>query len=349
MSGVPFWGKETFSDIRQLTQDSFPVVSLKDFSALACSRGYYADITDMYHLFEALSLQDYLIAFPNTLSTLSSDPEVLKYLPPFFVTWSRDVRFNYRDRLVFIPVYYYDIALTIRQIPDESSVVLDVVDSWMEEGSSKRFGKIAVKHSFIYHQHVIDDRDTGFREEYLLLYNPTTKHKCKLYIKDLPYFSDATFSLTQLYERYINAAYIYSENFDFDWTKYLRIKNTKAPNEEQKLRKSLKFPDYANPFKDIGYKDVRQYPFEVLYGRPMRLDSDQPYWRRILEFEAYLYCAFAQGVPPEETDWVRPFNELGKSKRTLSFGDSYPLILKYYYKNNPSLRKKTYERFYSRK
>lgn len=356
MSGIPYWGSSTFSDIRELNKNSFNILSLSDLSNYANDRGFPFEVEDLHTLFTALAHLDWLFVIPENPTDYSKSP----YQPNYFLSWARDVRFNYRDRMMFAPYFAFSVSEVQASTAYQTNELLDAVvlvnDVPVEpeevedsDNSTTETCTIALKHSFSYRLHLLDDRDTGFRRDELLVYDPRRKQGYRLTLTGLPYFQEETFSLADMYERYINAAYIQSENFDFDWTKYLRIQaKGVSPSPEQRLRKKFGFPNYFDAFKEYRYQDVRQYHFEELYGRQMRLDSDQPYWRRILDFESYIYCVTAQNAHPVETEYLQQYNELGIKSRHFSYGTGKPLVLKYYYKNSPTLSKKTFERYTKR-
>ena len=59
-----------------------------------------------------------------------------------------------------------------------------------------------------------------------------------------------------------------------------------------------------------------------------------------------MYCLFGQGIGVEEEKHQKDFAKLGVSKRFLTYkGGIKPLTLKYYYKDDVALKRKSFERF----
>jgi hypothetical protein len=321
LNGTPYWGNESFSDIRSLDRLQTKPISTSEITDLCNSKGISVAVTDMYSLFLALAHLDFLFVIEDE-GTL--------------VTWCRDVRFNYRDRFIFVPYYKYETAEYILSNHFKDMSKIDLIEEDIAN----------VRHNFELCSFILDDRRTGSRVDSIMLYDYENKVKYTLSIKDVPYFSGSEFSLLDLYDRYINSAYMASDLRDFYWEKYTRIDNKYKNNREHILRKRLELKAYSENYKEIAYTDVRQYTYEELKESSLVPDNEISYWLRILEFEAYLYCVFAAGVTVSEEYYKGEFDMLGKTLRFLPCSKNGKcLVLKHYYKDDIRMRVKSYERY----
>lgn len=323
MNGTPYWGKQTFQDIRDINDLPHTELTLDKIKDLSKSSGLSYDIKDTYTLFLALANLDFLFIIEG---------ETL------FTTWCRDIRFNYRDKKVFIPYYSYkveDLEFS-REVAEND--FLDTTDN----------KNIKIRHEFKLESILLEDRNTGIVKTQIDLYDYINKIKYKLNIPKLPYLSTETFSLADLSNRYIESAYIKVDNTDSDdWKKYLKVDTRGSKKKEHKIRLKEGLNLYAEGYNDLTYNDVRHYEYSELHeGSRMVADEIKPYWLRMYEFEAYLYCIFAQELEVEEKEYKEPFAKLGVSERFLTYTENKkPLVLKHYYKNEITLRRKSYERY----
>jgi hypothetical protein len=321
MHGIPYWGTESFSDIRDLVNLKIEALTLDKINDLCKNKGILIHVTDMYSLFLALSHLDFIFVIEQDGT---------------WVSWCRDIRFNYRDRFLFIPYYKYKAEnYTIKKHFKDMSK-LDLVAE----------NTLSIKYDFEIATMLLEERTTGFRLETITLYDYENKSKYSLSLRGITHFTPSTFSLGNLHDRYIASSYVASDLHDFFWEKYCRIDNKFKNNREHKLRKKMGLKAYSSVFSEIRYTDFRQYTYEELNLTSLVSNTDKPYWLRILEFEAYLYCIFASSATVLEEEYTVLFADLGVKSRFLSYvKNGKSLILKYYYKDTLMLRRKSFERY----
>lgn len=324
MSGIPYWGAKTYEDTAYVLTVEPVRMSLKELNNLAYTLGSPIEIKDIRSLFVVLSDLEFLFVTPdeNTL----------------FFTWCHDIKFNYRDRLLFIPYYIYD------EEPYSGNLRASGIDKIKFSN-----GDYHIKHSFEYRTRVIDDRDTGYKDYNLTLFSPKSGHYISIsFEENLPYLDEVP-SLEELHRLYLDSAYFtddYSAYMEYA-TRYIRTTNKYKDNYEHVLRNRLGLPTFITNFVELRYQDVRSYPYEELHGDKEVVSDKSKFLPRLVRFESYLYCMCASGVTPTEVD-EKEYEELGKTTRFISYGDSKPVIIKYYYKNNPNMRRKSYERYQQR-
>lgn len=321
MHGTPYWGENTFNDIRNIPELELEELTLEKISELCNDRGLLYDVKDIYTLFLSLAELDFLFLY--------GDSEA-------FLSWCRDIRFNYRDRYIFIPFYTYDTKTVVVDRKVVNQKFLDVVDD----------RTVHVRYNFSLKKTVVNNRKDNFSEKELYLYDYISKKKYHLALPTIPFIEKGVFSLNELSDRYINSAYFLEEGVTSeDWKKYFPVNNKKRWNKEYQFRKSLNLPLYKDSFIDIGYSDVRQYSYHELFEGVRLEEESEPFWLRIYKFEAYLYCIMAEGLDPIEEEYNSNFRQLGKTKRHITIQGVKPLILKHYYKDNVTMRRKSYERY----
>jgi hypothetical protein len=292
VNGTPYWGNECFSELRGLSEIETCPLSISKINELCNSKGLTVHVSDMYSLFLSLAHLDFLFVIEANGT---------------WVSWCRDVRFNYRDKFVFIPYYRYKTEQYELKHHFKDMSHIDLVDSDVAN----------VRYDFEMDSITLDDRRIGFRADSVVLYNPESKVKYRLSIKEVPYFSPSEFSMEDLFTRYLTSAYIASDLHDFYWHKYSRIDNKFKNNREHLLRRKMGLKAYAHKYTELIY-----------------------------QFEAYLYCIFAVGVSPIEVEYKNQFDKLGNSLRFISYcKNDKCLVIKHYYKDNVTMRVKSYERY----
>jgi hypothetical protein len=324
MYGTPYWGKETFQEVRDIKELPTNDLTIDKITDLCKSKGLVVNIEDTYSLFFALSKLDLLFITENKNT---------------YVTWCRDIRFNYRDRNIYIPYFEYETEQRTFKRTLLENAFLDMPNP----------KTLNIRHNFKLSSTKVNDRKDSTNIDSLLLYDHINKIKYHLPYPSLPYLIQPDFSLADLAERYLNSAYIESEVVeDTDWKKYLKVGTKGKKSKEHKIRLKAGLKLYANQYTDMTYTDVRKYTFEELNnGSHLRLDDTKPFWERVFEFEAYLYCIFAQGIKVQEQEYQSDFVLLGVSKRHLTYDKSTkPLILKHYYTDKTmQTRRKSFERY----
>lgn len=315
MKGTPYFGEKTAQQLE--------VLRLRKPESLTPTT--FKGVTDIYTLFRYLACEGYLFVIEDETG--------------FYTSWAWDIRFNYRDREIFIPYYTYETFLHKALERDLSNPYLTIVNG----GDSGAY--IEVKHSFKMGKLIIDDRKTGYRVPSVTVYNPQTEDYYKILLIDLQYFSLPNFSITDLLSRHTNYKYNLMQFDDLSKADCYLDPKVKF-SRERSIRNSKGYPTYVKPFLDINYQDIRTYNVGAFSEEATLVISSDPYHLRVYDFEAYLYCIFAQGVEPIESEYLDIWNSLGVSKRFITLGGKHPLTLKYYYTDKPQKFKKlTYERF----
>lgn len=329
MYGIPFLGDGHYEKTSRLANNLVKQpLSLNSLREKAVESGVTEPV-DLYSLFLCLAELDWLFLIEKDVA---SDFSFDRYR----LSWCTDIRFNYRDKEIFIPYYDYDTETYTgdKRYKDESKLNRISDDT------------IMVNYFFRFRRQILDDRKTGFRSDSILVVNPATLVLYDISIKDLPYLTSPEFSFSTLYDRYLDSAYVESDLDAENWKRYIRNDNKFKNNREHLLRNHLDLPLYGEGYKDYTYVDVRMYTWEELTGSLMYDDENRPYWRRKLLFESYLYCGMAGDHTPVEAEYGKDYQRLGVDLRTLTINKgNKPLILKYYYKNNFSMRRKTFERY----
>lgn len=342
MKGSPCWGKNTYQDILKIDLNRAINLSLDTFNTLLIKNNIDdIEVKDIYTLFLALHRLNMLFVIKDK-DTLDSERSEL------FLSWCSDISFNYRDRKIVIPYYSFSRV--------ECNTKFDYSETDYIDSIGKN--KISLKYAFKLNLLTVDDRETGERLDNLYVYDYESKLVYLINLSGLPYLSSETFSMEDLYNRYINSAYIVSDLvMEKEKWKYYSIENPKGRyiNIEHKQRSNRGLPHYFDKYNvNYKYRDVRHYNFEELMGYFL-VDDESDFSLRLYLFEAYLYCIFAQKLEVLEDDYKTGFNALFESnsyrKRFLkvSYHDKgrYPLILKDYYcdRVNYGHRRKTYERY----
>lgn len=317
MKGIPHFGIETAEAINSL-QDRQP----KDINPRTL-RG----VTDLHTLFRYLLKNEYLfiIEHPNTNR--------------LYTSWCWDIRFNYRDREIFIPYYSYRTFFHRAIERDLNNPYLTI--STLED--KKKY--ISVRHSFEVNKFIIDNRKEGYRHPTIRVYHPSTDNYFQIDITSLPYLAENVFYIDELLRRHTNYKFLLSE---FDTTSKDRhyFDFTSKKNREKRLYLKEGYPTYGEKYTDLNYQDIRTFIVNPFSDEAQQMTTDDDYVTRVYDFESYLYCLFAQKAQPYEKDIKQRWSELSTKKRFITLGNTYPLTLKYYYTDKPNeFRKLTYERF----
>lgn len=331
LKGTPYWGNSTFSDLTGLVSRKPVEIDKNKLSDICNKKGVNICVKDLYTAFLA-------IVELNLIILVDKDKG--------FCSWGRDVRFNYRDKYIFLPYYSFDREEIERKAKVKDTKYLDMVNE----------KTVSIKYNFKLETLVIDNRESNYRLDSLLLYDLDTRDFYNLVISDLSYLEQDFFDVEDLYSRYINSSFIVTDlvSTNRKWS-YNTISSSKQEfkTNESKMRSYYKLGRYIEGVKpkELKYMDVRAYPFEEIMG-DFIVDDEIAFDLRRYYFEAYLYCIFADKIACSDTRFNKELNALRKNKRYIRYGRKYPLILKYYYysagdlfESGKKIRKKTYERF----
>lgn len=313
INGIPYWGNETFNEMRELAK----IVEVPE--------KVLPEADSLYTLFLLLAKKNYILRISEG--------------DKFFYSYVRDICFNYRDRIIFIP--YWSYKEKIVSYLSENRQHLDYINGH----------NLCVRYAFCKLIDIIDNRQTKERKEYIEVYDSENKELYKVRIKELPYITEKYFSIKDLHDRYINSAYYYMDNEGFDFeNRYHKIDREHGFNIEYRIRQQRSLEHWRKGLNDyslVDYRDVRMYKYhDLASNQKLKFDITKRYWERKYLFEAYLYCIFAANLPIEEEGYQKDFEKLGKSKRVVKYEENdVSLFLKYYYKDDIAMSKLSYEKY----
>lgn len=236
-----------------------------------------------------------------------------------WLTWFNDIVFNYRDKECYIPYYEYQIYHT-----DSTNLRTDNKGHLLlaEDGT------LGIRYNFIFKKCDIDINKMSF-----ILYNTQTSEKYQVAAKR--WYNDKEFSIRKLHSLYVDSSYA-EDDFVFNKHSggYHYINKTVKGfrNKENNLREEYNLQTYSNEHKYIrDYRDVRSYTYEeVVIKEGMREGLDL-YKIRRLRFESYLYCVLRQHSEPDDKEFKKEWNKLGKTRTFIKYGDNIKLIIKSYW------------------
>lgn len=316
LKGIPYWGESTFEDMRTLAR-KFEEVQIED----------YVSASDMFTLFHELGSKNYVF--------------ILREKDGTFFSWCKDIRFDYRDKVVYIPYYTYS----------EKSVKTS-----KEYKHLDRIGDTINVHY-------------GFQARLMPVYVPTLNYKiAELYVANIEelaifrvqisenYLEDSP-SIDQLYRAYLNASY-----FDEEWSQidfknnYHWIGAEKGLNMEYAVRASQHLPVWA--LKDnreatpqckkfLNCCDIRLYDLQTIQTMfDFDLHTELQYWERRYLFDAYLLFSVMSGKAWRELEFNERWKQLGTKYEFIKYGSSdFPLYLKHYYKLDDKFNRRSYEKY----
>ena len=246
------------------------------------------------------------------LAELAINTDVLVILDNKWVSWLKDLRFNYRDKRCYLPYYTYELTCIgcSKTSTDFNQLYTD------EQGLSY------IRHSYNYSELEVAPNtklytyscDTG---DYIL-YNITGFSK------------DIDFNLETLYQKYLVSCYTSTIVDPYDSGYHFITRQTKQlKNPEKSYRHKYSLPDYSyTNIPEQEYRDVRQYKYEEVVLLTGFTDSLSSYKLRRLDFESYLYCLLRQPKLPEQLQTLKSPEDY------IKIGKSIKLIIKGYWLPN---------------
>lgn len=249
--------------------------------------------------------------------TLENDINAAIIIDNTFISFIRDIQFNYANHIIEIPYMKYDID-TVESKTTNKHIV------------RKNSKEVYVRYNYEYAKKQIELGDT-------LEILSITDGKIKIsQVKLTSYTRGMSEASTEkLLELYHNYCY---QDDDYRLTKHLEgytylTKNfINVKNKENYLRKSFNLPTYKDDVhpKEIDYRDVREYRADQLMQNTtlwLNSSNSEPYQIRRLRFESYLYCVLAEHLKFKEED---VYDKL-KHRKIYKIGEDKPLILKNYW------------------
>lgn len=272
--GIPYFGLET------------PAIIQNIFSS-KCERGY-----KMYKTVKEL------------IDTEAIANDVVVIIDGKWLTWLRDIQFNYRDGSCTIPYYKFNTR-TYKYSKKRSNNKGHLI-------TNKEKGTVTVRYKYD-----LLEKQFGPNES-LTVYNLKTEKKYHIKAKN---WFDTEFNMLNLYIDYIRSAYrADAPELGYPGGYHYIARQFKGfVNMEKKLRDSRGLKHYNGRRKDlVDYRDVREYNFEQLFTNA----EDAPrllYRIRKLMFDSHLYCIIQQNAVPDKEYQRAQYSKLG----------SQPCLVKY--------------------
>lgn len=284
------------------------------------------DLADKYST-SITSLEDFvnLLVTKNALYTHNDAGDL-------FFTYSSDIRFNYRDKYIFIPftTYSNDIKTEVKQETYDNSLLRKYEEVYTNIRGEK------VTHYYLYPKYFIGTYNKLIKEDSDISFLLDGIHYI-ISITGLPLTTNLVRSLDKCTKLYYNLHY----HAKGDYLRYIEVDGRIAVTERT-LRKRLELPKYT-VYSKLHYGDIRYYTHSEM--EQYIIKEDKSFNLRVLEFEMYLYILCnTQGVTVEDK-YTKDFNKLGVTTRFLNIGEHHPLILKWYYIDPLKFKRKSYENF----
>lgn len=249
--------------------------------------------------------------------TLKNDINAAIVIDDTFISFIRDIQFNYANHIIEIPYMKYNTE-TIESKTTNKHII--------RKGSKE----VYVRYNYEYAKHPIKLGDT------LKILSISDEKINILQIKLASYtgsLSEAsTEKLLSLYHNYCYQDDDYRITKHLEGYTYITKDFINVKNKENYLRKSFNLPTYKDNEhpKEIDYRDVREYRADQLMKDTalwLNSSNSEPYQIRRLRFESYLYCALAEHLNFKEEDIYAKLQH----KKIYKIGTEKPLILKNYW------------------
>lgn len=260
------------------------------------------------------------------------EDEVVVIINNKWLTWLKDIKFNYRDKKCYIPYFEYEThnisELGYRGTNKGHLLLQD--------------DTLCVRHNYLYKELDINIDGTEY-----LMYNLSTREKFTVSFDS--WIVENEFDIEQLYQLYLDSCYV---NDDFLIQKHnggyhLIDKEVKGfRNKERLIRRDLGLYDFnfdARIPKD--YRDVRNFKYEQVVQLVGFRETIELYHLRRIRFESYLYCILRSQIKSNNAKFNNMFEQLGKTKSVVKYGDNIKLIFKDYWLDEyKTAKQRTYSR-----
>lgn len=248
--------------------------------------------------------------------------KVVAIIEDKYITWLNDIKFNYRDKQLYIPYYSYKE----KYIPNK----VYKTDNKGHIQLSEDFKQVILRYEYNYEKLVI--RLNNFR---LILFDLDTKEKYYAELSEYNWYNSDEFNIEELYQLYIDSCY---EEDDFIINKhqggyhFISKNIPNFENKERKLRELYDLCDYsACNLVDKDYRDVRQYKYEEVIQKEGIRDTLDLYKIRRLKFESALFCILRQHIKSNDTEFNIELDKLYSGKQIIKYGNNIKLIFKNYW------------------
>lgn len=314
LKGTPYWGETTFQDKRSLLQDLQDGVVRRELPSCisAC--------TSLFETFRVLGRNQFMFIIENQ-----------------YFSWCKDIRMDYRDKVIFIP--YYEYMTTLVKTNQEHKHLDRISDG------------VLLTYNYELKIMPVDLSK--------LIFTVVSLDEMCIYEIDLTNLPLLDFqpSVVELYNYYKNASF-----FDEAWSEidfinnYHWISSEQGRNIEAVIRSANRLPvwklgnhiqctDFVK--RIIAYCDIRLYNLQVLHTVfHFKLDYSLLYWERRYLFEAYLLFTSLSDMDFVEAEFNAKWRDLGTRIEMFSYGEKdFPMYLKHYYKTTDFFPRKTYEKY----
>ena len=173
LRGIPYWGSSSFKDTREIKNLNNKNITLEEINHLCKCRGINISIRDVYSLFLALAELDFLFV-------IESDK--------IYLSWCRDICFNYRDRELFIPYYYYDsMDITLDKKLNDIDYC-DIRDNYI----------LNLKYNYNLNKYILHSNKDSIDLKNVVVYDKENKVVYTIKLKGVKFLSDNYFSIVDL-------------------------------------------------------------------------------------------------------------------------------------------------------
>lgn len=249
-----------------------------------------------------------------------------------YLTWLHDIVFNYRDKECYIPYYSFELFNEkdiLRKKDNDGHLI------------------ITDKGCLVRYNYKLEKYNININNLSLIMYDLHTNKKVR--ITTDKWFSEEKFNIEELYQLYIDSAY--TED-DYLVTNHLGGYHyiSRAPkgfkNREMSIRERHRLNNYSPECETIeNYRDVRRFRLDDIVKIKGLRNNNLNYHLRKLNFESYLYCCLRQGVKPDDREFAKKWETLGKQKDIIKYGNGIMLIFKSYWLDEyRPVKKKTWSR-----
>lgn len=248
------------------------------------------------------TIEESLYEFIN--SRIDNIENLLVVIDNKWLTWLKDLRFNYRDKKLELPYWKYELhKLEYKRAINKYQYIIQD-----DENGYIRYN---------YSLHIINFEDT----KEIIIFDLNKNTKFKLRIKGLCNLK--TYSINELYNLYINSSY--TQDFELEGNEsgyyYIEKRTKHLKNEESYMRYKLDLNSYKDNLKyDISdYRDVRKFTKGELQLRYGMICNFEGYKIRRLKFESLLFCIIHNGLESDSEEFNKEFKQLGKQKEIIKY------------------------------
>lgn len=236
-----------------------------------------------------------------------------------WISWLNDIVFNYRDKKCYLPYFTYEYFCfndKEYKLNNKGHLILRAGELWIR------------------YNYALEKMSINLNTE-LSCYNIESgkafRVKCNRWI------TDNAVDLDKLYTLYVESSYTqddYIVNKHLGGYHYITLSGRGVENKEARMRKWAELNTFKHELIKDEYRDVRQYTYEEVLQKYGLIQNIEPYVKRRLRFESYLYCCIQEGL----LDNIKFTNNIYKLGRNIK------LIIKDYWllNNGASIPDKTW-------